>query len=271
LSEEIKKFNESLKQWLNRCQILHEDLKKSALYGSQSGKRFRPQLIFMMADFLSIPICDVMPVSISIELLHCSSLMLDDLPCMDHAELRRHEPTCWVVYGGGMTTLSAYALVFSSAQIILKSSYDNSTKVELTNLLCSTAIGMTDGQAFDISQDKSISLSELCILKTGRLFEFCLLSPLIIAGRRDLIPTFQKVSELLSLIFQYRDDLMDDESSDQTGKSSHIDHHKDTFKKKDMVNVSDILKELNELLSIQCPLIRDKMMQVADWIMTRQH
>ncbi len=271
MSKEIEQFNKELKQWIDRFEILHKDLKKSSLYSSQSGKRFRPQLIFMMADFLSIPLYDVMPVAISIELLHCSSLMLDDLPCMDNAQLRRHEPTCWVVYGEGMTTLSAYALVFFSAQVILNASYHESAKVQLTNLLCSSAIGMTDGQAFDISQDKNISPQELCMLKTGRLFEFCLLSPLIIASRQDLIPTFQRVAELLSLIFQYRDDLMDDESSDQTGKSSHIDDQKDTLKKNHAIDVNDVLKELDHLLKTQCPSIHDKMMQVAGWIITRQH
>lgn len=241
LFEEKKSFEKELVYWTENLPVSSKILKESILYSVCSpGKRLRPAIIFFLGKRLGLSVQDLMPLAISIELMHCSSLIIDDLPSMDNAELRRHLPTCWKKFGEGVATLSGYALVFLSTISILRHSYEDMTKNFLIDYLCQMSIGMTDGQTYDIVQDLSIGHEMLTELKTGCLFRFCFVAPLIVANRLEDMKAFETIAQICSIIFQHRDDLLDNASSQQTGKSSEQDKNKKTMS----ANFSGFIDEL---------------------------
>ncbi len=62
------------------------------------GKRIRPFLVIESAALFGVPDSKAMPAAIALELIHCYSLVLDDLRAMDNDELRRGRPSVWKAY-----------------------------------------------------------------------------------------------------------------------------------------------------------------------------
>ncbi|MBL4647685.1 MAG: polyprenyl synthetase family protein, partial [Gammaproteobacteria bacterium] len=85
----------SLKKWLpnvdDRPKLLHQALHYSTLNG---GKRIRPLLIYAIGEALNTDISLLDGPACAVELIHCYSLIHDDLPAMDDDDLRRGKPTC---------------------------------------------------------------------------------------------------------------------------------------------------------------------------------
>ena len=88
-----------------------------------AGKRVRPYLSYLTADFVGVPHEKIKPLALSIELIHNYSLIHDDLPCMDDDEIRRGKPTCHVAFGEAMAVLGgdcllnlAYETLFSAVE-----------------------------------------------------------------------------------------------------------------------------------------------------------
>src|SRR3990167_7835939 len=82
------------------------------------GKRLRPLLIYATGKIFDAPFENLDIPACSVELIHSYSLIHDDLPCMDNADLRRGKPTCHKVYGEGIAILTGDALHTLAMQII---------------------------------------------------------------------------------------------------------------------------------------------------------
>jgi geranylgeranyl pyrophosphate synthase len=88
-------LKDSLPPSSTRPTILHEAMRYCVLNG---GKRIRPILCIATAEAFGVPRKNILPAAAALELFHSSTLIHDDLPCMDDDDLRRGQPTCHIQF-----------------------------------------------------------------------------------------------------------------------------------------------------------------------------
>ena len=196
------------------------------------GKRIRPLLVYATGMALRIPLATLDPAALAIELMHTYSLIHDDLPAMDNADLRRGKPSCHKVYGEATAILAGDALQALAFEVIAAhpAQLTAAQRVRLLTVLAQAVgwHGMAGGQALDM-QNKTLSLPallELYRLKTGALLLASVKMGLACATESD--PHTQEKLEnyaaCIGLGFQLRDDLLDIETSTAvSGKPQNLD------------------------------------------------
>lgn len=177
-----------------------------------------------------------MPVAVAIEMVHASSLILDDLPSMDDAPMRRGRPTCHVQFGEAVAILAAFGLL-SDAFAEVAAAYDAPLARDLTGLLSSAigSDGLIAGQAEDLlATDSAIdfeTLERIHRRKTGALFSAAAIAGAYVAGARDeRLGALEAYAKNVGLAFQIVDDLLDVTGDpSETGKAARADARKTTF------------------------------------------
>lgn len=188
------------------------------------GKRIRPVLALMVADFLGLDKSIVMPFALAIEHIHTYSLIHDDLPCMDNDDFRRGKPTNHKVYGEDMAVLAGDGLLNKAFEILFDNVKDKSS-LNASKMIanCSGYQGMVGGQAYDIKASEynnSIeTLKNIHKNKTGKLILASVLVPSLLNGNK-YYDNLEVYGENLGLLFQITDDLLDFSSTNSVlGKS----------------------------------------------------
>ncbi|MCI8511014.1 MAG: polyprenyl synthetase family protein [Lachnospiraceae bacterium] len=190
------------------------------------GKRLRPLMMREVYRLFGGREKEIEPFMAAIEMIHTSSLIHDDLPCMDNDELRRGKPTTWKAYGYDMAVLAGDALMiyaFETAAKALALGADAGRFGRAVGILAKkTGIyGMIGGQTVDVElTGKPISREKLDFiyrLKTGALLEASMLIGAVLAdaGADELIKT-EKLAADIGLAFQIRDDILDVTSTRET-------------------------------------------------------
>jgi len=204
---------------------LHEAQRHALL---SPGKRFRPLLCLFVAKGAGFDGQAAIDVGCVAEMVHAASLILDDLPCMDDADIRRNQPTTHIAFDESTAILSATALLNRAFGVISRlEKVSAPQRVELVDLL-SYAVGskgLIAGQMADLSNtDETASLAEierLNTLKTGALFDFSVEAAAILANssasQRAALKDF---SYHLGLAFQLMDDVKDTVMSDAQAEKS---------------------------------------------------
>ena len=198
------------------------------------GKRVRPFLVIELSKTLKIKKLNYMRLALAIELVHAYSLIHDDLPGMDNDDLRRGKPTTHKKFGEAVAILAGNSLLTLAFELLADSKTHINSKIRLelvTHLAkMSGQNGLAGGQSLDLLYEKKIvSEKEIIVmhnLKTARLFEFCMLAPLILCGKNILIreKEYRRYGKSFGLIFQATDDLLDYEGKkDVTGKKTQKD------------------------------------------------
>ena len=182
------------------------------------GKRIRPLMMLASAKTLDVDIQEVIPFAASIELLHSFSLIHDDLPCMDNDKLRRGKPTAHIKFGESTAVLAGNSLLTMAFEILSHKDLNLSEKIKI-NLInkiseSSGHLGIAGGQYLDLSfEHKKVSKKKIVdmeIKKTGKLFSFCCVAPLIIKKKsKQEINKFENIGADIGLLFQVADDLID--------------------------------------------------------------
>ena len=206
-------------------QTLHKAMRHSLFAG---GKRLRPILALAVAEMYNCPIEKVMPLACAIELIHTGSLIFDDLPPIDNASMRRHNPTCHKIYGDGIAMLACYALVARAPAVIADT--PNVDKEILTKICkdISDAIGsmgMAGGQAVELENTDKENVDEktlefVHLNKTAKLFMVTMSSAALISGapQKD-VENIIRIAQDLGVAFQIKDDILDIEGEkEQVGK-----------------------------------------------------
>jgi farnesyl diphosphate synthase len=200
------------------------------------GKRFRPKLLFAVVRAYNPLMLDgAKDVAFAIELIHTYSLIHDDLPAMDNASLRRGHPTLHTTYDEVTAILVGDALNTYAFEVLSKAPMHNDIKIELIKILAENAgpNGMVLGQAIDCYfEDKKLSIDELKFLhlnKTAKLIAASLKMGAVIVNKNKLADKLYEFGLKLGLLFQIQDDLLDLLDSSETGKTTGIDEHKNTF------------------------------------------
>ena len=206
-------------------------LYKAMKYGLlNGGKRIRPYIVCEFSKMLKIPKKSYQRLALAVELVHSYSLIHDDLPAMDDDDYRRGKLTTHKKFDEGTAILAGNSLLVLAFKILSDSKTHKNSKVR-NNLveqlaLASGHLGLAGGQGDDIIHaGKKISKNHLCnihINKTARLFEFCLLSPLLLANKSavKIQNEARKFGLNLGLIFQATDDLIDYSESSSEKDSS---------------------------------------------------
>ncbi|RDI45167.1 polyprenyl synthetase family protein [Aquicella lusitana] len=199
------------------------------------GKHIRPLLIYATGLIFKAPLENLDIPASSVEIIHTYSLIHDDLPCMDNADLRRGKPTCHKAFGEGIAVLTGDALHTLAMQII--SSHPASLKtdrrlqmMEVLSKACGP-FGMAAGQTFDITvmNDGDISadlLDDIYKLKTGALFTACIELGRLASADDDEFnqQALQQFGDCIGFAFQIQDDILDIiTSTESLGKPQGID------------------------------------------------
>ncbi|MFG1173972.1 polyprenyl synthetase family protein [Erwiniaceae bacterium CAU 1747] len=239
--DELQKLREALQHRLDQLLPAGEqqDLVFTAMREGTltAGKRVRPLLLILAARDLGCTVEQpgLLDLACAVEMVHAASLMLDDIPCMDNALLRRGRPTIHYQYGENVAILAAVALLSRAFGVVVETpsltpDCKNQAVAELS--LAVGSQGLVQGQYLDLSEGSQARSSEAILLanelKTSRLFDASLQMAAIVA---DASPqTRQRLrcfAQDLGQAFQLMDDLSDGLSN--TGKDANQDSGKSTL------------------------------------------
>ena len=233
ISDFSKKFDKKLINLIPKKKISSKHLYNAMKYIIDvGGKRLRPIFLTEISNLLGVKRENSFRAAASVELIHCYSLVHDDLPSMDNDDLRRGHPTCHKKFDEATAILVGDAFQSLAFEILAnnKTHKDLKKRIMLISELSrsSGCQGMVGGQMLDLeAEKKKLNLKEiynLQRLKTGELFRFSCISPCILAGKANKIKIFEEFSSNLGLAFQIKDDLLDIEGNEkEIGKKTQKD------------------------------------------------
>jgi farnesyl diphosphate synthase len=191
------------------------------------GKRFRPFLVCASSDMLNVSRTHALRVAAAVEMVHCYSLIHDDLPAMDNDDLRRGRPTVHKHWDDATAILAGDALLTLAFEVLAlpETHSDPTVRTELVAALAKAAgaAGMVGGQMIDLAATQALdveALTHLQNLKTGQLIAFSASAGAILARDSSAQRALFSYGLDLGLAFQVTDDILDVEgSSGQLGKT----------------------------------------------------
>ena len=211
---------------------LREAMLHASLLG---GKRVRPVLAYASAQAVGGTLEAADMAACATELVHCYSLVHDDLPAMDDDDLRRGQPTVHIAFDEATAILAGDALQALAFRLLSDPTLHSATPVtslRMINLLAAAAgfEGMVSGQSIDFeATGRSVSLQDLQTmhsLKTGALISASvLLGALTTEKATDMqLSALGRYAECIGLAFQVQDDILDVVSDTATlGKTQGAD------------------------------------------------
>ena len=220
MEKKLKKLSKRVNFFLNRylSKFNSSELVLPMKYGLfPGGKKIRSKIIFDVGKIFKVKKKDLMSLAASVETIHAYSLIHDDLPCMDDDRLRRGKASTHVKFGESTAILAGNSLLTTAFEILSDKSFkiEDKIKSDLINLLsrCSGQTGIAGGQYLDLNYEKKkVSLKKILnmeLKKTGKLFEFCCLAPLLIKKNKKNLNSFSRIGKDIGLLFQIIDDLID--------------------------------------------------------------
>ena len=209
------------------------DLLNPIKYGLlPGGKKIRSKLIVDVGRIFNIDYKKLIQISAAVECIHAYSLIHDDLPCMDNDRLRRGKLSTHAKFGESTAILAGNSLLTIAFEILshptLKIEYKS--KINLISLLSKSAghTGIAGGQYSDLKFEKKRKslkkIVDMQINKTGKLFSFCCMAPVILSKKNKYLNLFNSIGSKIGLLFQIADDLIDySGSTKKAGKKTRKD------------------------------------------------
>lgn len=235
------------------------------------GKRLRPMLMLcsyiLCRDNGSTELSDeekkaVVPFMAAMEMIHSSSLVHDDLPCMDNDVLRRGVPSTWAKYGEDMGTLAGDGLMLYAFETASASSASPEQKCRCIEILAgkSGIFGMVGGQTVDVMltgrQPDREQLEFIYKEKTGALIEASVMIGAVLAGADErTTAVLEEAADCVGMAFQIQDDILDVTSTEEelgkpvgsdsaNGKTTWLTYYGMEQSEKDVKNYTDKALEL---------------------------
>ncbi len=198
------------------------------------GKRFRPLLLLSSGACFGVSPPLLVPFACALELIHCYSLVHDDLPAMDDDDFRRGKPTLHRAFGENLAILAGDGLLSLAFETMAGAPVSRDKvglKQEAIRVVSRNAgvDGMVGGQALDITLKPEgmtrTKIEDLIHKKTGALI-LAAVEVGAIFGRartaeRQAVKDFGKS---LGMAFQVRDDLLDSRQEKRPGIPGHPDY-----------------------------------------------
>lgn len=194
---------------------LHQAMRYAVLGG---GKRLRPFLVAATGQLFEVPEAALVRAGAAVELIHCYSLVHDDLPAMDDAALRRGRPSCHKAFDEATAILAGDALQALSFEVLTRADYpaDPEQRAQLVLALARAAgaAGMCGGQMIDLEAERqALTLPEIRVLqrlKTGAIIAFaCEAGAILGRAAPEQCQALLGYADDLGLAFQITDDLLD--------------------------------------------------------------
>tara|TARA_B100001057_G_scaffold420737_1_gene441255 strand:+ start:2716 stop:3588 length:873 start_codon:yes stop_codon:yes gene_type:complete len=195
------------------------DLIVAMKYGLFSGgKKIRSKILIDIGSIFNLDYKNLIILGAAVECIHAYSLIHDDLPCMDDDSIRRGKPSAHVKFGEATAVLAGNSLLTMAFEILSHKNLNinEKIKIDLINKISESSghLGIAGGQYLDLNYErKKVSkkkIVEMEIKKTGKLFSFCCVAPLIIKRKsKNEIKKFEYIGADIGLLFQVADDLID--------------------------------------------------------------
>jgi len=227
-SELIQTYLETSIDW----SLLPDNLAEAARYGTLgSGKRLRPVLVILACEAAGGCAEDALPAAAALELVHCFSLIHDDLPALDDDSLRRGRPTLHVHAGEPMAILAGDLLLAMAFGELTRMSMSPEQITCLVNELATGTRDMVVGQVYDTLGGLPAEQSPLEQLKlvhknkTGALLRAaCRMGAICANADQNTLDVLSRYGETVGLMFQVVDDLLDvTQSTEHVGKATGKD------------------------------------------------
>jgi geranylgeranyl pyrophosphate synthase len=260
--------------------ILAEAMRYSVLNG---GKRLRPILVYLTGELgeAENPSLDILAGAI--ELVHCYSLIHDDLPSMDDDDLRRGNPTTHKKYDEATAILAGDALQPLAFELILDINTSDRSKLAMIKSLAKSCghLGMVGGQIKDIHSDVIEDVHSLDLMhsqKTGSLIQTSIETSGILSGLAiEDIKALTEYGAKIGLAFQIQDDIIDIESpTSLSGKDQGSDIEQDKMTYPSIVGLDESKNKAQELASEAKEILQllskntDNLCNLADYIVSRR-
>ena len=260
--------------------LLSEAIRYSVL---GDGKRLRPILVYLIGELGNAENDSLDILAGSVEIIHCYSLIHDDLPSMDDDDLRRGKPTTHKKYDEATAILAGDALQPFAFELVTTINISDKNKLSIIKSLAQACgyQGMVGGQMKDIhSRDiKDIkSLDMMHSQKTGRLIQCSIETAGILSDlTKQDVESLIEYGDKIGLAFQIQDDIIDIESpSTVSGKDQGSDVEKDKLTYPSIVGIEnskarafDLAKEAKEKLQL-LERNTDNLCKLADYIVSRK-
>ena len=220
-------FKSHLKnQFLQAPYLPQKKLRQSLFYTLfAKASRFRPKLCFAATRALNQNPKKILPWAMAMEMIHCASLIHDDLPCMDNAQRRKGKKCNHLSFGEDIALLAGTCL-FIESFALLNNPLFNKKRALFLDLLVSTAgfKGLISGQALDLKSKGSSSKTKflkMIQLKTGSLIEASIFGPMLLWGKKEKEKkALKSYAQNLGFAYQYADDLKDGDRFYQSKKKT---------------------------------------------------
>lgn len=239
LEERTKEIEQLIVKYLPEEKGHQKTIFEAVNYSVKAGgKRLRPMLMQETCRLFIGEVPEpVVPFMAAIEMIHTSSLVHDDLPCMDDDMMRRGKASTWAEFGEDIGVLAGDALMMYAMETAAKAFDMTEDPDELIRIGHAMGIlarksgiyGMIGGQTVDvelaggaIARDK---LDFIYRLKTGALIEASMLIGAILGGAADEdCKIVESLASKIGMAFQIRDDILDVTGNEETiGKPSGSD------------------------------------------------
>ena len=247
--------NQTIEHYVSRHEGVLHDLLVAATIPAQrikeamvysifpGGKRIRPVLVYLCGELMGVNIQVLDIIAAAIELMHCYSLVHDDLPAMDNDDMRRGKPSCHrafdeataILVGDGM---QAFAIDILLSHLPPLLPFSQVVKITHELIKACGVNGMVSGQSLDLSElaNPAVSEEQLCdihMLKTGQLMMACIN---MVLSAENPPPSsemaLRTLAKNLGLVFQMQDDYLDRYSEPSLlgkGRASDTVNQKITF------------------------------------------
>ncbi len=257
LNKIAKDTNLFLKRFIKKQK--KSELITSMKYGLFSGgKKIRSKILIDIGSLFKLNYKSLIIIGSAIECIHAYSLIHDDLPCMDNDSIRRGKASTHIKFGESTAVLAGNSLLTMAFEILSHKDLNISekTKINLINKISESSghLGVAGGQYLDLSYEhKKVSknkIVEMEIKKTGKLFSFCCVAPLIIKSKsKREIKKFENIGADVGLLFQVADDLIDYKGSSLVaGKKTRKDEKKGKATLISLLGYKNTIKYANNLI-----------------------
>ncbi|MBQ8638031.1 MAG: polyprenyl synthetase family protein [Lachnospiraceae bacterium] len=220
LQEKTRAAEAAVRNYLPEESGFQKNLIEASNYSVLAGgKRLRPLIMQAVYEAFGGIGAGVEPFMAGLEMIHSSSLVHDDLPCMDNDEYRRGKLTTWKKYGYDMAVLAGDDLLveaFAAASHAMELGIRPELVVKGMRVLAQKAgiFGMIGGQSVDVElTGKEVLPDQLDFinrLKTGALLEAAMMIGCILAGgSEEEVKEMEIIASRIGVAFQIRDDILD--------------------------------------------------------------
>ena len=257
LNKIAKDTNQFLKNFIKKQK--KSELIIAMKYGLFSGgKKIRSKILVDIGSLFNIKYKYLIILGSAVECIHAYSLIHDDLPCMDNDKIRRGKPTTHIKFGESTAVLAGNSLLTMAFEILSHRELNitEKVKINLINKISESSghLGIAGGQYLDLNfEHKKVSkkrIIEMEIKKTGKLFSFCCVAPLILKKRKKKeISKFENLGANIGLLFQVADDLIDHKGSLLfAGKKTGKDKRKGKATLISLLGYENTINYANELI-----------------------